>query len=324
MARSHITTACLAAIVICMGLTNSFAATFEVGDWRANPGTVFFTDDRTGDNQFTSPTTSSEQRWTIDPGADVYDQEKFERPVNNSNPSADDQGNLRAYQTYYEYLDIINGAFWNDTASDIGYFGIELFGRDEVNQSGVSSEKGFGETYRVRTSANEDFTYGYLFSTVDPEGKDNNGAWQNESTQAWVDTNGDIRTPDSPDGYDDDFVDTQDNRMASRIIGNWVEIAVAYDELGLTDEILSYLLFESNKGLTDPQNYFFSAEYAFAEAGSPYKNLGVGNLSGNVYELDTLLAVNEVPLPAALPLYGTGLGLMALFGWWRRRRAVAA
>jgi hypothetical protein len=33
--------------------------------------------------------------------------------------------------------------------------------------------------------------------------------------------------------------------------------------------------------------------------------------------------VSEVPLPAALPLYGTGLGLMALFGWWRRRRADA-
>jgi hypothetical protein len=30
-----------------------------------------------------------------------------------------------------------------------------------------------------------------------------------------------------------------------------------------------------------------------------------------------------VPLPASLPLYGTGLGLMGLFGWWRRRRAVA-
>ena len=35
-------------------------------------------------------------------------------------------------------------------------------------------------------------------------------------------------------------------------------------------------------------------------------------------------ALSEVPLPAALPLYGTGLGLMALFGWWRRRRAVLA
>ena len=41
--------------------------------------------------------------------------------------------------------------------------------------------------------------------------------------------------------------------------------------------------------------------------------------------LITDIVVNEVvPLPAALPLYGTGLGLMALFGWWKRRRAAAA
>jgi hypothetical protein len=39
--------------------------------------------------------------------------------------------------------------------------------------------------------------------------------------------------------------------------------------------------------------------------------------------LDNIVA-NVVPLPAALPLYGTGLGLMGLFGWWKRRRAAAA
>ena len=33
--------------------------------------------------------------------------------------------------------------------------------------------------------------------------------------------------------------------------------------------------------------------------------------------------VEPVPLPAALPLYGTGLGLMGLFGWWQKRKAAA-
>jgi hypothetical protein len=39
---------------------------------------------------------------------------------------------------------------------------------------------------------------------------------------------------------------------------------------------------------------------------------------------EAVISVDAVPLPAALPLYGTGLGLMGLFDWWRRRRVVAA
>jgi len=34
--------------------------------------------------------------------------------------------------------------------------------------------------------------------------------------------------------------------------------------------------------------------------------------------------LNPVPLPAALPLYGTGLGLLAFLAWRRKRRAVTA
>jgi hypothetical protein len=39
---------------------------------------------------------------------------------------------------------------------------------------------------------------------------------------------------------------------------------------------------------------------------------------------NVVLEGTAVPLPAALPLYGTGLGLMGLFGWWRKRRAAAS
>jgi hypothetical protein len=31
-----------------------------------------------------------------------------------------------------------------------------------------------------------------------------------------------------------------------------------------------------------------------------------------------------VPVPAALPLFGTGLGALGLIGWWRKRKAQAA
>ena len=34
--------------------------------------------------------------------------------------------------------------------------------------------------------------------------------------------------------------------------------------------------------------------------------------------------LNPVPLPATLPLYGTGLGVLAFLAWRRKRRALAA
>ena len=40
--------------------------------------------------------------------------------------------------------------------------------------------------------------------------------------------------------------------------------------------------------------------------------------------LVTASAVSQVPLPAALPLFATGLGALGLFGWRRKRKAIAA
>jgi hypothetical protein len=34
--------------------------------------------------------------------------------------------------------------------------------------------------------------------------------------------------------------------------------------------------------------------------------------------------VSATPLPAALPLFASGLGAMGLLGWWRKRKAVAS
>ena len=38
----------------------------------------------------------------------------------------------------------------------------------------------------------------------------------------------------------------------------------------------------------------------------------------------SLTQVPSVPIPAALPLFATGLGALGLLGWWRKRKAQAA
>jgi hypothetical protein len=72
------------------------------------------------------------------------------------------------------------------------------------------------------------------------------------------------------------------------------------------------------------------AGYAFANISDPTWTFRDDFVSSNVVvngvegDMDIwAYQVSEVPLPAALPLYGTGLGVMGLFGWWRRRRTTA-
>jgi len=47
--------------------------------------------------------------------------------------------------------------------------------------------------------------------------------------------------------------------------------------------------------------------------------VGIDNLVFNVERLP----VSVVPLPAALPLYGTGLAIMGFIGWRRRQKSMA-
>ena len=49
--------------------------------------------------------------------------------------------------------------------------------------------------------------------------------------------------------------------------------------------------------------------------------IAVEDLSVNYAEV---LPPNPVPLPAALPLFATGLGALGLLGWRRKRKAVVA
>ena len=54
--------------------------------------------------------------------------------------------------------------------------------------------------------------------------------------------------------------------------------------------------------------------------GGPSTFVGQSNL---VFDLTSISAVSEIPLPAALPLFATGLGALGLFGWRRKRKQAA-
>jgi hypothetical protein len=61
--------------------------------------------------------------------------------------------------------------------------------------------------------------------------------------------------------------------------------------------------------------------FAGMEAGDAYLNIHTVQFGGG--EIRGFLA--ETPLPAALPLFATGLGALGVFGWRRKRKkAVAA
>ena len=52
-----------------------------------------------------------------------------------------------------------------------------------------------------------------------------------------------------------------------------------------------------------------------------YFGVGSNDPSGNVL-LEEITAVSAVPLPAALPLFATGLGALGLLGWRGKKSAV--
>jgi hypothetical protein len=75
---------------------------------------------------------------------------------------------------------------------------------------------------------------------------------------------------------------------------------------------------------TDTGSNNCNTDKSFTISGTPYKYYDVTSTNG-----DALLAgfdanVSAVPLPAALPLFASGLAGLGLLGWRRKRKAIAA
>ena len=124
-------------------------------------------------------------------------------------------------------------------------------------------------------------------------------------------------------GYDQFTNEGKSDNIQARIIGNSVQLAIAYGALGIAESYFSNLIFEAIKGgLTGVGNYFWNDEYNLAQAGSPYDP---SNRPENIYETDTLKATpSAVPVPASFLLFLSGLGILGVFGRLKKALTGAA
>jgi hypothetical protein len=335
-------TAAAIGLIVCMIATSAAALPID-------PVYFITVDDAvTGDNEFQG--SDGKRRWDVDPGADVYQGEIYERPTIQSYSEVDGR---YSSEEYFQNLDITRGKVgWDE---QFLYVGIELFGRSKSDQGGDTLE-GLVYEYGFRFSTDPEGRNGFLIRSEQPELK-HGTSFGLESNFAFFDTDGDVggaainsgggpsglwvTKTDNPNeetglnGYDAEVVSdgrkkTWPNRDArilySRVDPNnhqIVELAFDYTKFGLAlDDILAiqYLDLESLKGdPDDPQNYFWNDKYTDQEAGSPN---GIGGISEfgthgleNIYELDTLrIGVISTPEPSTAGLLGMGCLVLSLYG----------
>ncbi len=102
--------------------------------------------------------------------------------------------------------------------------------------------------------------------------------------------------------------------FASEVNGDWLLFAVNHRALGIDPNLLAQNIFNSLSGLNGTGGQAFFGPGGI-NAGAPG---GVG--SGLTAGQDP----GVVPIPAALPLFGTALAAFGAFGWRNRRRAAKA
>ena len=303
-------------MIVLLGVQSSIAAISPV--WHAN-----YDDARTDDNQYSS---GGNQYWSIDAGADSYQNESYERPTTQTFTTT--SGGHGASQ-YFANLDITSAQAGYD--SQYMYIEINMVGNYFHKDDNSKDIEGLKYQYGFRFSDDANGADGYMMwaEFSDPYSQ---AGWTALKTFGYQDTDGDVGgtgginiTKDGGDtvinGYDDPIISDGEfggqEVLFVRMIGDsTVQLALDYVELGLDTEYvegIQYLDMQSIKGdPTDPQNYFWNDKYTYAEAGDPYS----GNDPQNIYELDTIRG-GAIPEPATLGLLGVStFGLL-----FRRRRS---
>lgn len=280
--------------------------------------TATFADAVTADNAFT--TQGGQTAWTIDAGADEYQNDRYERPTAQTFTvqTAADGSQRFAATEYYQNLDIVNARAGFD--AKYLYVSIKMAGLNKVTADGSQSYEGLGYQYGFRIANQTDGGGGLLIVADQPQFKGSpNTAYGQAGTFIYRDANGDVGgtgriiskqdRPAEVNGNGYDRVLASDGKLGSGKQVLWVrvsptdpnvvEFALDYKAVGYTTANvanLAYFNAEANKGLKDPGNYLWNDEYTKSEAGSPYRAT-TGNLSqsefgtqglGNIYELDTL------------------------------------
>jgi hypothetical protein len=126
----------------------------------------------------------------------------------------------------------------------------------------------------------------------------------------------------------------------SNTIGGTLDIQNANDDLNATASALTFnfsdtsastYLYINGIGAAGSGSLgFYDEAYVTPPASGEIQIGTYGNedtevyLTGTSYTLGTVPAVSATPLPAALPLFGTALGMMGLFGGRRKRKNAAA
>ena len=87
---------------------------------------------------------------------------------------------------------------------------------------------------------------------------------------------------------------------------------------------------QQNPNITSSESFSDTASLLVASLGAPFElvqelelTFGEGAVSLTLTTDLTPNPLSSTPLPAALPLFATGLGAMGLFGWRRKRKAQA-